>query len=275
LTPEYGHIRWSGGTRLSSREIERRCEVDVAFKVVSAMRVPDHCTIAEFRRRHQDAIADVFCAVLAVCAEAGLVRVGVVAIDGTKLRACASRDRNRSYESIVQELLERAEQADRAEDERYGEDRGDELPVRLRSREERRAALARAKERLEAQRREELETGEAVAFGAGMELDMETLESLRQGRRSWLREAAHQLDAHRERQAAPIARGRQARLQDAQRRLEQDLAVETQANAAYEAFAAHSRDRLGRLVARKPKPYQPPVLPEGKVNFTDPDSRLV
>jgi hypothetical protein len=77
------------------------------------------------------------------------------------------------------------------------------------------------------------------------------------------------------RQAAPIARGRQARLQDAQRRPEQDLAVETQANTAYEAFAAHSRDRLGRLVARKPKPYQPPVLPEGKVNFTDPDSRLV
>jgi transposase len=86
----------------SSRQIERCCEVDVAFKVIAAMRVPDHSTIAEFRRRHQDAIAEVFVQVLALCAEAGLVRVGVIAIDGTKIAANASRDGNRSYVSIVE-----------------------------------------------------------------------------------------------------------------------------------------------------------------------------
>ena len=104
----------------SSRQIERCCEVDVAFKVITAMRVPDHSTIAEFRRRHQDAISDVFVQVLALCAEAGLVKVGVIAIDGTKIAANASRDCSRSYVSIVEELLAEAEQADRAEDERHG-----------------------------------------------------------------------------------------------------------------------------------------------------------
>ena len=103
----------------SSRQIERCGEVDVAFKMITAMQVPDHSTIAEFRRRHQDAIADVFVQVLALCAEAGLVRVGVIAIDGTKIAANASRDCSRSYVSIVEELLACAEQADREEDERH------------------------------------------------------------------------------------------------------------------------------------------------------------
>jgi transposase len=152
----------------SSRQIERCCEVDVAFKLITAMRVPDHSTIAEFRRRHQDAIADVFVEVLALCAEAGLVKVGVIAIDGTKIRASASRDRNRSYVSIVEELLGEAERADREEDERHGRDRGDEPPGGMRSREQRRAALAEAKARLDAERLQQLETGEAVAFEAGI-----------------------------------------------------------------------------------------------------------
>src|SRR3984957_20311787 len=169
----------------SSRQIERCCEVDVAFKVIAAMRIPDHSTIAEFRRRHQDAIADVFVQVLALCAEAGLVRVGVIAIDGTKIAANASRDCSRSYVSIVEELLAFAEQADRDEDERHGDDRGDEPPTGLRSRDERRQALTEAKARLEVQRREQLANGEAAEFDAGIELDLEELERRRQGRRSW------------------------------------------------------------------------------------------
>jgi hypothetical protein len=164
--------------------------------VITAMRVPDHSTIAEFRRRHQDAIADVFVQVLALCAEAGLVRVGVIAIDGTKIAANASRDAGRSYVSIVEELLADAEQADRVEDQRHGDDRGDEPPAGLRSRDERRQALAEAKARLEAQRQQQLADGEATAFDAGIELDVEQLQRRRQGRRSWQREAAHQLDAH-------------------------------------------------------------------------------
>jgi transposase len=97
----------------SSRGIERACRVDVAYEVITAMRVPDHSTIAEFRRRHEAALGEVFVGVLALCAEAGLVSVGVIAVDGTKVRASASRDRNRSYESIVSEILDEAERIDR------------------------------------------------------------------------------------------------------------------------------------------------------------------
>jgi transposase len=259
----------------SSRQIERCCEVDVAFKVITAMRVPDHSTIAEFRRRHQDAIADVFVQVLALCAEAGLVRVGVIAIDGTKIAANASRDAGRSYVSIVEELLADAEHADQVEDDRHGDDRGDEPPAGLRSRDQRRQALAQAKQRLEAEREQQLADGDAVEFEAGIELDLEELERRRQGRRSWQREAAHQLEAHRERQAAPITRGRHARLHDARRRLEQELAVDAAANRAYEQFHVSGRDTLGRRIGKKPNPHTPPLLPEGAVNITDPDSRLI
>ena len=239
----------------SSRQIERCCEVDVAFKVITAMQVPDHSTIAEFRRRHQDAIADVFVQVLALCAEAGLVRVGVIAIDGTKIAANASRDCSRSYVSIVEELFACAEQADRDEDERHGDDRGDEPPAGLRSRDERRQALAEAKERLEAQAPEQLASGEAAEFDAGIELDLEELERQRQGRRSWQREASRQLDAHRERQADPVPRGRRERLEDAKRRLEQELAVDTAANQAYEAVSCQRPRHAGRRMGKHPTPH--------------------
>jgi hypothetical protein len=85
---------------------------------------------------------EVFVEVLALCAEASLVSVGVVAIDATKIKANASRDHNRSYESIVAEILDEAEKTDQDEGDRHGPDRGDELPERFRSRESRRAALA-------------------------------------------------------------------------------------------------------------------------------------
>jgi transposase len=70
----------------SSRHIERACWEDVAFKVIASMRTPDHSTIAEFRRRHEDEIADLFDDVLGLCREAGLVSVGVITIDGTNGR---------------------------------------------------------------------------------------------------------------------------------------------------------------------------------------------
>jgi transposase len=260
----------------SSRQIERCCEVDVAFKVIAAMKVPDHSTIAEFRRRHQDAIADVFCEVLALCAEAGLVKVGVIAIDGTKIRANASRDRNRSYVSIVEELLAEAERVDREEDQRHGSDRGDEPPAGLRSREQRRQALVEAKARLETERQRQLDCGEAVEFEAGIELDREQLQSQRRhGRRGWQRAGAHQLDAHREREAMAIPRDRRERLKESKRRLEQQLAVDRDANAAFEACHQTGRDTLGRRMLKPFKPRTLPLLPEGNINITDLDSRLV
>src|ERR687897_129150 len=112
----------------SSRVIERACVEDVAFRVIAAQQRPDHATIARFVANHQDAIAGLFGEVLALCARNGLAQVGVIAIDGTKVAANASRDENLDYEQIARELVERAIATDQAEDELYGEARGDELP---------------------------------------------------------------------------------------------------------------------------------------------------
>jgi transposase len=259
----------------SSRGIERCCRVDVAFKVITAMAVPDRSTVAEFRRRHERALGDVFVEVLALCREAGLVSVGVVAIDVTKIKPNASRDQNRSYASIVGEILDEAERIDREEDERHGSDRGDELPERFRSRESRRAALAEAKQRLEAQRGQEQEDSTDPLGDDGFVLDVEQLTNHRRGRRGWLREGRRQLEEHREREARPVVRSRADRLQDAKQRLEQHLAVETAANPAYESYRVHGRDSEGRRLGARPKPFTPPVLPEGTVNLSDPDSRVM
>src|SRR5436309_10246947 len=132
----------------SSRGIERACWEDVAYKVITQMRTPDHSTIAEFRRRHEAEVAELFDDVLGLCREAGLVSVGVITIDGTKIKANASMDQNRSYGEIVTQILREAEEIDRREDELYGDQRGDELPEQLRTQEGRKAALADAKRRI-------------------------------------------------------------------------------------------------------------------------------
>jgi transposase len=118
----------------SSRAIERRCVEDVACRFVAANRAPDHVTINRFRSRFADALSGLFGEVLGVCARAGMVRVGVVAIDSTKLAADASLGANRTYEGLRAEaarILEEAAAIDAAEDELYGEARGDELPEEL------------------------------------------------------------------------------------------------------------------------------------------------
>ena len=132
----------------SSRGIERACWEDVAYRVITALRTPDHSTIAEFRRRHEVEIAELFDDVLELCGEAGLVSVGVITIDGTKIKANASMDQNRSYRQIVTQILREAEETDRREDELYGDQRGDELPEQLRTPAGRKAALADAKRRI-------------------------------------------------------------------------------------------------------------------------------
>src|SRR3954468_12954488 len=139
----------------SSRVIERACDEDVAFRVLAAQERPDHATIARFIERHQDAIAGLFGEVLTLCAKQGLAKVGVIAVDGTKVPASASRDANADYEQIAREILEEAKAVDAAEDELYGDARGDELPEQLRTGEGRRAWLREAKRRLEEQRAKE------------------------------------------------------------------------------------------------------------------------
>jgi hypothetical protein len=139
----------------SSRRIERRCIEDVATRVICANRVPDHTTIARFRQRHEIALAGLFGEVLVLCAEAGLVEVGVIAIDGTKVHANASERATCDYEQVAREILAEAEAVDREEDERFGERRGDELPEHLATGAGRAKWLAEAKRRLEQRRAEE------------------------------------------------------------------------------------------------------------------------
>jgi transposase len=136
----------------SSRGIERRCRDDVAFRVITANQAPDHATIARFRVRHEAAIAGLFGEVLALCARSGLVKVGVVAVDGTKIAAAATHHATRDYEQIAREILEEAARVDAAEDELFGEARGDELPEGLRTTGDRRKVLREAKQALDAER---------------------------------------------------------------------------------------------------------------------------
>ena len=136
----------------SARGIERRCREDVACRVICANQVPDHATIARFRVRHEAARAELFGGVLGLCAKAGIVDVSVVAVDGTKLAAAASDGAIRSYEQIAAEILAEAGRIDAAEDELYGEARGDELPEGLRTPNGRRAWLRQAKGELERER---------------------------------------------------------------------------------------------------------------------------
>ena len=214
----------------SSRVIERACVEDVAFRVIAAQSRPDHATVARFIERHQDAIGDLFGEVLTLCARNGLAEVGVIAIDGTKVMANASRNENLDYGQIAKRIVEEAIATDAAEDEKFGDARGDERP-------------------------EELPTPA--------------------GRRAGLREAKQRLEAERDANPKPVPRDRPKRVKEAKRRLEEELWAETRANDAYERYRARGRMKDGRRFGRPPNPYTPPEIPEGRVNTTDPDSRVV
>jgi transposase len=149
----------------SSRKIMARCESDAAFRVIVGEDVPDFRTISDFRKIHLAAMQAVFVEVLRLCAEAGLVKVGRLALDGSKFKANASRHKAMSYERMTQEeqrlqqeiaeLLARAEAADEDEDERHGTDRtGEELPAELARRESRLQKIQEAKAALEEQARQ-------------------------------------------------------------------------------------------------------------------------
>jgi len=144
----------------SSRKLEAACVDVVAFRWLAAGTAPDHRSIARFRKRHLSALGHLFVQALALCQAAGMVRLGRVALDGTKLRANASRRKAMSYARMsekekilaqeVSELLAEAEAIDRAEDAKYGKNRrGDELPEELRRRESRLAKIREAKQTLE------------------------------------------------------------------------------------------------------------------------------
>ncbi len=150
----------------SSRRLERAAQELVPCRYLSADQQPDHWTISEFRRRHLKVVKDLFGQVLDVCQEAGLVKLGHVALDGTKLKANASkhkamsygrvRERESEYEQIVEGWLKKAEEIDQAEDREFGKDRrGDELPEELQKAETRLRKLREAKAAIEKRAQEQ------------------------------------------------------------------------------------------------------------------------
>lgn len=220
---------WSRGVR-SARRIERACLEDVACRVIAAQQRPDHATIARFVVRHEGALGELFGEVLALCADADLATVGVIAIDGTKVAANARRDRTLDYKQLAKAIVEEQIATDEAETAVLGERRGGEL----------RDVIATTK-----------------------------------GREGWLRAARQRLDQERAERAEPIPRSRPERLLEGKRRLEEDLAAEQEINTKYEAYRARNVMRDGRRMSAPPKPYTPPETPQGKINITDPDSKLV
>ena len=252
----------------SSRGIERRCRQDIAYRVITGNVVPDHATIARFIRRHQRSLNELFGAVLRLCARAGLVSSGVVAVDGTKLTASASSDSNVDYDRIAREIIAEAIATDEAEDEQHGDARGDELPPELQTEAGRREWLERELAREQAEG--ENEPAECVAE-AVWEFDPEAIG--RTGRRGWLREAHRHLEAQRWQAAQPIARSRAERLRLGARFLEDELDAECRGNKAYEDLREHRRLHDKRKLGGPTKPYTPPDVPAGEMNLTDPDSR--
>ena len=149
----------------SSRRIERRLEEDIAFRVLAADNHPNFRTISDFRKIHLQTLAGLFEQVLKIALEAGALQVGRIALDGTKVKANASKHKAMSYERMeekekqlkaeVKQLLEQAEATDEDEDARYGkEQRGDELPAELERRETRRKRIKEAQRALEERARQ-------------------------------------------------------------------------------------------------------------------------
>jgi len=166
---------------VGSRKIETGCEEDLPFRIIAANQRPDHDTICEFRRVHLKALENLFVQVLMICAEAGLVKLGHVAIDGTKVQANASKHKAMSYERMTEKeaelrkevaaLLAKAESVDAEEDQRYGKNkRGEDLPTELRRKETRLSQILKAKKVVEERAKARaIAKGDLTADGQGVE----------------------------------------------------------------------------------------------------------
>jgi len=179
----------------SSRKLERASYEEVSYRVLCAEQHPDHDSIAEFRRRHLKALAGLFVQVLRLCQRAGLVKLGHVALDGTKVRANASKHKAMSYERMckaeqeleqeVKRLLELAENVDGAEAQEFGGKRGDELPAELARRESRLNKIRQAKAELEEEARER---AEQAAVEAAAKIEERRLKEQQSGKKAKGRE---------------------------------------------------------------------------------------
>jgi transposase len=255
----------------SSRRMEELCRTDVAFRLICAGNLPDHSTIARFRKESGDACGEFFGQVLILCARLGMGRLGTVALDGTKIAASASKAANRA-EKRLRELAEEAVAAhaaqDAAEDELYGEGRGDEVPAEAWSPRGRAGRIAEALTQLEAEReaakaeqdakagqfRERQRAGQRTGPGpasAAVALAEENLARVRAAREAQLAELER-------RRAGGAQRRRQAGVEDYCR--VRRAAAKVERARARAAEAQRKAEAAGRGAVR---------------NVTDPDSRLM
>lgn len=256
----------------SSRRIEALCTDHVAFRVVCAGDPPDHSTIARFRAVHEDAFAGLFTQVLGLCAQAGMGKVGTVAIDGTKIAANAARGANRTEETLRAEaarILEEAAAVDAAEDEQFGEARGDELPEQFADPRGRRERIRKALEEIERQKAgaEELSDAERrraedfiqrVAAGESVRGTVPTGVDPVRLARARIRRA----EAQREAGTGEVRREAGRRLRRHQQRLQQLLAEGTDPTGSGQRPAVSKH--TGRVLNKT-----------RQANLTDPDSRLM
>jgi transposase len=282
----------------SSRQIERRCLTDVAFRVLCAQDVPDHATIARFRAEHEDTFAVLFTQVLLVAAEAGLARLGTVAIDGTKIAANASIDANRGQEWLdgqVRQILAEAERADAVEEVAStaagssddGDDGdGERLPARLRDRSHRTERIRQAAQEVAEQtRRRERADQEredaALARRRRSEAGGPVVGRIPDGPHRLAEAQAHlarEITAHQaklDRHAAIVAAGRRPMgrppvpMEQSTRVLRARRVVQAAIDAKDNAAPA-GRPRDATFKHRKPK-----HLPNVVANTTDPQSRIM
>lgn len=261
---------YCGGVR-SSRQIERLCEVDVAFRVISANRAPDHTTIARFRQGHQDDAVRLFIEVLTLCAAAGLATVGRVAVDGTKIAANASLKANRTRQQLEAEvaaMFADAADTDAREDEMFGDARGDELPADLadpRSRKARLDAALIEVAKAEAARQPQPERARRGDAGAGSEPKRSAVQRAEEAlARKQARAAKRRADA----QDAAAARG--------DRRPRGPAPGRGKGVARAEQRLRDARAKAASQTAAAPPPRRPAREPAPpRANTTDPDSRIM
>lgn len=248
---------YSVGIR-SSRKLEKATYEDIPFRVLTAGNHPDHTRISEFRRKHLEELEDLFVQVFQICQRMGLVELGNVALDGTKVQASASKHKAMSYERMLQEeerlreeieeMLEEAEATDREEDERFGrENRGDELPDELERRRDRLDKIQQAKADLE--------------------------KEAKQGRAEEVQAKADRASERAETHESKRERARSETLAETWDKEAEQLRKEADAQAGAEAGDPETPEGMPKHRPRAETDGTP--KPKAQRNFTDPDSRIM
>jgi len=270
---------------VSSRKIERACYEDLAFRVLTGNQQPDHSRISEFRRRNLEALSDLFVQILRLCQEAGMVSLGLVALDGTKVQANASKHKAMSHERMlkaeaqlekeIRELLRKAELLDAQEDGKYGKGKlGSDLPKELQRRQDRLEAISRARKALEA------ETAAAAARDRAKQAA---------AAEAAVAEAAAYADATDEDADEPADTSEQQKLAGKAARAREkaeaarELAIEKAQEAGLEPQGGWSNSRpmpcliaawpIAPMAALQPKPRE--TTAARAYGYTDPDSHIV